>query len=145
MEKRSRSGGVFSAVVATGIAVCGAGCSPSEPPAPPVPTETAASAAQPEGWDDELALPIPVDLNSDPHILEIELDARIAEVELAPGQSVPAWTYNGTVPGPLLRAAVGDRVIVHFTNHLPEPTTIHLPGKAAKPVIQPVLGQSVLG
>ena len=38
------------------------------------------------------------------------------------------WTYNGLVPGPLIRARVGDRVVVHFTNNLPEETTIHWHG-----------------
>jgi FtsP/CotA-like multicopper oxidase with cupredoxin domain len=93
-----------------------------------VPTEPAAAVTQPEGWADELALALPVDMNPDPHVLEIELDARLADVELAPSKSTPAWTYNGTVPGPLLRTEVGDRVIVHFTNHLPEATTIHWHG-----------------
>jgi FtsP/CotA-like multicopper oxidase with cupredoxin domain len=33
-----------------------------------------------------------------------------------------------TIPGPLIRAHVGDRVIVHFTNDLPQPSTIHWHG-----------------
>ena len=37
-------------------------------------------------------------------------------------------TYNGLVPGPMIRARVGDRVIVHFTNALAEETTIHWHG-----------------
>ena len=39
-----------------------------------------------------------------------------------------AWTYDGGLPGPLIRARVGDRLIVHFTNELPEPTTVHWHG-----------------
>jgi FtsP/CotA-like multicopper oxidase with cupredoxin domain len=38
------------------------------------------------------------------------------------------YTYNGQFPGPLLEAKPGDRVIVHFTNNLSEPTTIHWHG-----------------
>ena len=95
---------------------------------PPAPPEPASTVAQPEGWADDLALALPVDLNPDPDVLEIELDARPAELEILDGKMTPAWTYNGTVPGPLLRAKVGDRVIVHFTNHLPEATTIHWHG-----------------
>ena len=128
MSEHCRAIRGLEVVVATCIAVGLAACSPPAPPAPPAPTEPAASVTQPEGWDEELALPVPVDLNPDPRILEIELDARVADVELAPGRTAPAWTYNGTVPGPLLRAEVGDRVIVHFTNHLPEATTIHWHG-----------------
>jgi FtsP/CotA-like multicopper oxidase with cupredoxin domain len=67
------------------------------------------------------------DRNPDPHIVEIDLDARAADVEIA-GQNVHAWTYNGSLPGPLIRAAVGDRLIVHFTNRLPAATTVHWHG-----------------
>jgi FtsP/CotA-like multicopper oxidase with cupredoxin domain len=88
----------------------------------------ARAVAQPEGWADELAMPAPRDLNPDPDVLEIELEARIAEVELLPGRKTPAWTYNGTVPGPMIKGKVGDRVIVHFKNSLPEATTIHWHG-----------------
>lgn len=92
------------------------------------PPQPASEVAQPEGWADELALRVPVDLNPDPDIVEIELDARLAEVEFLPGLRTPAWTYNGAVPGPLIRAKVGDRVIVHFSNRLPEATSIHWHG-----------------
>jgi FtsP/CotA-like multicopper oxidase with cupredoxin domain len=84
--------------------------------------------SQPDGWADELAMPVTADLAADPRTLEIELTARIAEIEILPGTTTAAWTYNGTVPGPLLRARVGDRLIVHFKNELPEATTIHWHG-----------------
>jgi FtsP/CotA-like multicopper oxidase with cupredoxin domain len=68
------------------------------------------------------------DLNPDPHILEINLTAELAQVEISPGQRVEAWTYNGSIPGPLIRLTVGDRLIVHFSNKLPAPTTVHWHG-----------------
>jgi len=83
---------------------------------------------QPEGWTDGVALPLPVDLNDDPDILEVEIEARLESIEVVPGVLTEMWTYNGSVPGPLLRAKKGDRLIVHFTNNLPEPTTIHWHG-----------------
>src|ERR1051326_5283826 len=76
----------------------------------------APSSVQPAGWDRDLKLREAPDLNPDPHIVEIDLDARIADVEVAPGVRADAWTYNGGIPGPLIRAHVGDRLIVHFTN-----------------------------
>ena len=82
----------------------------------------------PAGWDSGLKLKEPVDRNPDPSILEIDLAAKVAEVEVAPGLRVKAWTYDGGLPGPLIRAKVGDRVVVHFTNELSEPTTIHWHG-----------------
>ena len=39
-----------------------------------------------------------------------------------------AYSYNGQVPGPLIRVTEGDRVRVVFANQLPEPTTIHWHG-----------------
>jgi FtsP/CotA-like multicopper oxidase with cupredoxin domain len=68
------------------------------------------------------------DSNADPHVVEVQLDARVSRVEYAPGESIDAWTYNGTLPGPLIRARVGDRLIVHFTNHLATSTTVHWHG-----------------
>ncbi|EFG79699.1 Tat pathway signal sequence domain protein [Mycobacterium parascrofulaceum ATCC BAA-614] len=40
------------------------------------------------------------------------------------------WTYNGQMPGPILRGAVGDRLRVQVHNGLPEPTTVHWHGLA---------------
>lgn len=44
------------------------------------------------------------------------------------GRTVDTWTYDGSLPGPLLRAQVGDRVVVDVVNDLPEPTTVHWHG-----------------
>jgi FtsP/CotA-like multicopper oxidase with cupredoxin domain len=88
----------------------------------------AGATTQPEGWNDAVAIATPVDLNPDPHILEVNIEAAVTMREIVPGTLTPVWTYNGQIPGPTLRAAVGDRVIVHFTNHLPEATTIHWHG-----------------
>src|SRR5438477_12354294 len=79
-------------------------------------------------WHRRLKLPEGRDKNPDPNIVEIDLTARVADVEVAAGKTVRAWTYDGGLPGPLLRARVGDRAIVHFTNALPQPTTIHWHG-----------------
>ena len=88
----------------------------------------AAPAAQPAEPVTDLSLPTVPDLNPDPRILEINLTAEVARVEVSPGRRVEAWTYNGTLPGPLIRLTVGDRLIVHFTNRLPSPTTVHWHG-----------------
>lgn len=88
----------------------------------------ASQVGQPEGWDDDLALTLPEDLNPDPRILEINLEAKITEMEILPGTTTPVWTYAGSLPGPLIRARVGDRLIVHFTNNLPDSTSIHWHG-----------------
>ena len=68
-----------------------------------------------------------VDLNPDPHILEIDLVAARTTVDLG-GVSANAFTFNGAIPGPELRLRVGDEVIAHFTNRLPEPVSVHFHG-----------------
>lgn len=59
---------------------------------------------------------------------EYELVAIDREIEIAPGIFFPAWTFNGQVPGPTLRATEGDRVRVTFTNQGTHPHTIHFHG-----------------
>jgi len=86
------------------------------------------TSLQPAGWDADIRLAEATDLNPDPRIVEVNLDARVAEVEIAPGLRVSSWTYNGGLPGPLIRANVGDRLIVRFSNKLPKPTTVHWHG-----------------
>ena len=82
----------------------------------------------PAGWADGVKLNELPDRNPDPKIVEIDLVARLADVEVAPGKTVHAWTYNGGLPGPLIKTRVGDRLIVHFKNELKEPTTVHWHG-----------------
>lgn len=59
---------------------------------------------------------------------QFDLTAEIVAWEVAPGQEVEAWTYNGTVPAPTLRLAEGDRVRIVLENRLPESTVLHLHG-----------------
>ena len=84
--------------------------------------------SQPANWDAEFRLPEAIDVNPDPHIFETTLTAKIVNLEILPGKLTPVWTYNGLLPGPLIRVARGDRLIVHFKNELPEATTIHWHG-----------------
>ena len=59
---------------------------------------------------------------------EYNITAVDKEIEIAPGLFFPAWTYNGRVPGPTLRATEGDRMRLHFTNAGSHPHTIHFHG-----------------
>src|SRR5687767_9004848 len=87
-----------------------------------------AQSLQPAGWDANLKLADAIDTNPDPNIVEITLDARVEPLEIVPGIRTNAWTYNRGLPGPLIRARRGDRLIVHFSNKLPQPTTVHWHG-----------------
>jgi manganese oxidase len=57
-----------------------------------------------------------------------ELTAKAVQWPILEGVTVTAWTYNGTVPGPMIRVTEGDQVRILVKNELDEPTTIHWHG-----------------
>lgn len=57
-----------------------------------------------------------------------ELTARPVKWNILDDVTVTAWSYNGTVPGPMIRVTEGDAVRIVVKNELPEPTTIHWHG-----------------
>ncbi|HEY8083650.1 MAG TPA: multicopper oxidase domain-containing protein [Solirubrobacterales bacterium] len=59
---------------------------------------------------------------------EWEIIAQDREIEVAPGVKYEAWTYNGRVPGPTLRAREGDKLRVRFINGSEHPHTMHFHG-----------------
>jgi FtsP/CotA-like multicopper oxidase with cupredoxin domain len=60
--------------------------------------------------------------------VEYHLEASAFIWEISKGKTIEAWGFNKQVPGPELRAKVGDTVVVKLTNNLNEPTTIHWHG-----------------
>ena len=50
------------------------------------------------------------------------------DIEIAKGVTFPGWTYNGTIPGPVIRATVDDVLEVDFVNGGSHPHTIHFHG-----------------
>lgn len=59
---------------------------------------------------------------------EYELAAEDAAIEVAKGVVFPTWTYDGTLPGPAIRATEGDLLRVKRTNMGAHPRAIHLHG-----------------
>jgi nitrite reductase (NO-forming) len=51
------------------------------------------------------------------HEKTFTLEAKEATVSLGLGLRFNAWTYNGTLPGPVLEACEGDRVKIVLANH----------------------------
>ncbi len=78
--------------------------------------------------NDDFDPPVAVDLDPDPDVIEIELVAQQSQWEYYPGVPTEVYNYNGSIPGPTIVGKVGDIVRVHFTNELPEATTIHWHG-----------------
>ena len=58
------------------------------------------------------------------------LTARKASVQLAPPGygATPVWSYDGTLPGPVIRARQGSRLERQLVNDLPVPTSVHWHG-----------------
>jgi FtsP/CotA-like multicopper oxidase with cupredoxin domain len=86
--------------------------------------------------------PVPIDLvpitdiNPASDVVEVNLVAAPGQTQFGSSGTANIWGYadgalespEPIVPGPLIEAKQGDTVIVHFTNHLPEATTIHWHG-----------------
>ena len=75
-----------------------------------------------------LRLPRAIDFNPHPRIVETVLFVHEAEVQIADGKKTKMLAYNGSTPGPTIQAEVGDQLIVHVINLLPEPTVVHWHG-----------------
>ena len=60
-------------------------------------------------------------------LLELDLEARKGSVVLG-GKQASLLTYNGQIPAPRLETKPGDKVKIHFTNNLSQPTNIHYHG-----------------
>jgi manganese oxidase len=61
-------------------------------------------------------------------VREYDLTAVDRKIEVAQGVSFEAWTYNGTVPGPIIRATEDDLLRVNFSNQGAYPHSIHFHG-----------------
>jgi len=53
-----------------------------------------------------------------PQLVQVELIGQEVEGQLAAGVTYPYFTFNGTVPGPFIRARVGDTLEITMTNEM---------------------------
>lgn len=77
------------------------------------------------------ALPIPAEARPTlrtPWYDYYEFTMREAPVQIVPGLSTTAYTFNGQFPGPTIRARQGRPVVVRQRNRLSVPTATHLHG-----------------
>jgi FtsP/CotA-like multicopper oxidase with cupredoxin domain len=104
----------------------------------PVPTDGAVPATATTGLQ-----PLPFTLDGQTKVFQ--LTAKPVFWKINGDTQVTALTYNGTVPGPLIRVTEGDRVRVVFTNKLTTPTSVHWHGQFVPSnmdgVAQPELSQ----
>jgi FtsP/CotA-like multicopper oxidase with cupredoxin domain len=122
--RRASPGSILSSLVLISCAAPGR----IEPPPPRPDAAPPVAAGQPPGWDREVRPAEAVNLGDAPGIVQVRLEASPTEIAVLPGTRTAAWAYNGRLPGPLIRARVGDRLIVTFVNRLPEASTVHWHG-----------------
>ena len=74
-----------------------------------------------------------------PSIVEVHLDSSVKVMEVSAGLKYTFWTFNGHMPGPFIRARVGDMLEMHLTNSdesgMPHNIDLHAvtgPGGGAK-------------
>lgn len=90
------------------VALAPRGANDSSAQAGPLPEIKATLAAPP-------AVPAPV--RREPSRVVVTLDTREAKGLLADGVEYEFWTFNGTVPGPMIRIRVGDELELRLTNN----------------------------
>ena len=77
---------------------------------------------------DALLRPPPALPHKPGRIRRYQVTALDREIEVARGVKFAAWTFNGTVPGPVIRATEDDILRVDFKNDGAHPHTIHFHG-----------------
>lgn len=130
------------AAVAGTVVLLAAACSGDKPAAVPPPAATAPVAAAPAAPKIELQSP-PAKITNERHtgafadgaslnmnallkpldpspVKTVRLDTTHKIIEIAPGVKFSAWTFGDQVPGPTIRARVGDKIKFSMTNRSDE-------------------------
>lgn len=139
-------GGMRGEVMVTGTAVGSQAPEPSErTPEEMRDIDAAVTAQFPAETEGKGNVVLEPEIEAD-GTLQWELTASVIEWETEPGKIVEAFAYNGMVPGPQLRAQVGDRIRIILHNDLPQPTTLHSHGLFVPPEMDgvPVISQPAI-
>src|SRR5690606_41502223 len=57
-----------------------------------------------------------------------DITASIIDWEVSPGQFIDGWAYNEQIPGPRIRAVVGDQLELNVTKETAVGHAVHGPG-----------------
>jgi nitrite reductase (NO-forming) len=63
----------------------------------------------------------------------VRIDVLAQQIEVAPGVRYNAWTFGGTVPGPVIHVREGDRVVFTMKNRANEAVSVSHPMKDGSP------------
>ncbi|MCL4812295.1 MAG: multicopper oxidase domain-containing protein [Vicinamibacteraceae bacterium] len=70
------------------------------------------------------------------HTHDVRMDIVAQRIEIAPGVRYDAWTFGGSVPGPVLHVREGDRVRFTMKNRSAERVAVTPPSTGASPFLQ---------
>lgn len=66
--------------------------------------------------------------NTKNKVKDFSLNLFPLSMNIAHNINYPAWTFDGLVPGPVLRANLGDILRIHVKNSSPDPHSLHFHG-----------------
>jgi nitrite reductase (NO-forming) len=66
---------------------------------------------------------------------DVRIDIVPAEIDIAPGVRYQAWTFGGSVPGPVVHVREGDRVVFTMKNRSDAKVTVTEPSAGASPFL----------
>jgi len=102
-----------------------------QPPQPKVPAPPATAPADVSHGEAPIGTteaPAPVDPAAPPrptgHLHRVRLEVRHGRLTIAPDVMYEAWTFGGTVPGPVIRVTQGDTVDFTLVNLAPMPHSL---------------------
>jgi nitrite reductase (NO-forming) len=101
--------------------------------APPAEVFTEDYDGPPVTGDSVTLLPALAPLQAGNRTHHVRMDVVTAEIEVAPGVRFAAWTFGGTIPGPVVHVREGDRVVFTMKNRSDEKVTITQPSPDASP------------
>ena len=82
----------------------------------------------------------PVSLSGD--VIDLTISEQLFRLD---GRTAPALTFNGTIPGPVIRLKEGQLATLRVTNRLEERSSVHWHGLLLPPVMDGVPGVSFAG
>ena len=105
-------------------------------------TETTTGGPLVEG-DSVTFLPHVAELKPGNRTHNVRLDIVAQEIEIAPGVRYQAWTFGGSVPGPVIHVREGDRVNFVMRNRTHERVSASSPDKSDAPFLQQLAASSL--
>lgn len=134
---------VASLAVAFGLRATGARAEAADGKvfdSPPAVVFTEDYAGPPVDGATVTALPALAPLEPGTRTHHVRMDIVAAEIEISPGVRYQAWTFGGTVPGPVIHVREGDRLVFTMKNRSAERVTVTEPAADASPFLAGLTG-----